>query len=109
MAYYNNFFWKKAKEADIVIYNDKTGHCIHCDVDLLSELYSIVAYSIGHPDRDCVECFNLQIHGTKKKIIPIKCLKDESLAIQVAFLLNQFGLKIERYSWNGSIYVVVLK
>ena len=50
MAYYNNFFWKKAKEADIVIYNDKTGHCIHCDVDLLSELYSIVAYSIGHPD-----------------------------------------------------------
>lgn len=51
MAYYNNFFWKKAKEADIVIYNDK----------------------------------------------------------QVAFLLNQFGLKIERYSWNGSIYVVVLK
>ena len=109
MAYYNNFFWKKAKEADIVIYNDKTGHCIHCDVDLLSELYSIVAYNIGHPDGDCVECFNLQIHGTKKKIIPIKCLKDESLAIQVAFLLNQFGLKIERYSWNGSIYVVVLK
>lgn len=92
---YNNFFWKKVTEVGFDPYCE--------DYKLANELYRIVADSIGHPDGNAVDYIEKHVNDVTFSIIKLNFVTDDN-AIKVAFLLNQFGLKINRHL---DYYVVV--
>ena len=78
--YYNEFFWKKANEAEIT------------DEATIELLYQIVAISIGHPDGNDLymkqSCYNRCNSRVDMDGI------NSDMLFQADFLLNQFGLKM---------------
>lgn len=92
---YNKFFWQKVAEAGFEPY--------YQDYKLTNELYRIVADSIEHPDGNAVDYIEKHVNDVTFSIIKLNFVTDDN-AIQVAFLLNQFGLKINR---QFDYYVVV--